>query len=176
MIGEDLLLNSETIRDHRHQPNPIRLDAADLVILRELSEDARTPNILLASRTGLAQSTCLNRVRALREAGIIRGFHAEINLSSLGLDVGAMIYINVHAQARKNMLELARGLRNLPETLDVFVLGGKHDLLLHVACASTGDLRDFVATHLGSNQSFANTQTTLIFEHLQPVSPVRRPE
>lgn len=169
------MLNSSAIRDHRHQPNPIRLDAADMVILRELSEDARTPNNLLARRAGLAQSTCLNRVRILREAGTIRGFHADVDLSSLGLDVAALISINVHAQARTNMLELARGLRDLPETLNVFVLGGEHDLLLHVACATTGDLRDFVATQLGSNQSFVNTQTTLIFEHLQPVSPVRRP-
>ncbi|WP_231687101.1 Lrp/AsnC family transcriptional regulator [Arthrobacter alpinus] len=55
-----------------------------MVILRELSQDARTPNNLLARRTGLAPSTCLNRVRALREAGIIRGFHADIDLGSLG--------------------------------------------------------------------------------------------
>ena len=170
------MLNSQTIHDHRHHSKPIRLDAADMIILRELSEDARTPNNLLASRAGLAQSTCLNRVRALREAGIIRGFHADIDLGSLGLDVGALISINVHSQARMKMLELARGLRDLPETINVFVLGGEHDLLLHVACATTGDLRDFVATHLGSNQSFVNTQTTLIFEHLQPLSPVRRPQ
>ncbi len=74
------------------------------------------------------------------------------------------------------MPALARGPRDLPETLNVFVPGGENDLLLHVACATTGDLRDFVATHLGTNQSFVNTQTTLIFEHLQPVSLVRRPQ
>ncbi|WP_459331793.1 Lrp/AsnC family transcriptional regulator [Arthrobacter sp. HLT1-20] len=154
------------MRDHRSQLNPIRLDEADLIILRELSADARTPNNTLASRTNLAPSTCLNRVKALREAGIIRGFHADINLSSLGLDVGAMISINVHALARKNMLDLARTLRDLPETLNVFVLGGDHDLLLHVACASTAHLRDFVALNLGSNRAFVSTQTTLIFEQL----------
>ena len=37
-------------------------------------------------------------------------------------------------------------------------------------------LRDFVATHLGANYSFVKTENTLIFEHLQPVSPVRRPQ
>ena len=116
------------------------------------------------------------RDHPLREAGTIRSFHADVDLSSLGLDVAAMISINVHAQAQTHMLELARGLRDLPETVNVFVLGGEHDLLLHVPCATTGDLRDFVATHLGTNQSFVNTQTTLIFEHLQPVSPVRRPQ
>lgn len=64
------------------------------------------------------------------------------------------------------MLELARTLRDLPETINVFVLGGEHDLLLHVACASTTHLRDFVALNLGSNQAFVSTATTLIFEQL----------
>ncbi|WP_245933306.1 Lrp/AsnC family transcriptional regulator [Arthrobacter livingstonensis] len=166
-------LNSEVIRDHPRQPNPIHLDAADMVILRELSQDARTPNNLLARRAGLAPSTCLNRVRALRDAGIIRGFHADIDLGSLGLYIFALISINVHGQARRNMLELARELRDLPQTLNVFVLGGEHDLLLHVACATTAELRDFVAANLGSNQAFVSTQTTLIFEHMQPVSGVQ---
>lgn len=163
------MLNTKAIREHRPLLNPLRLDDADMTILQELSEDARIPNNLLASRAGLAPSTCLNRVRALREAGVIRGFHADINLSSLGLEVGAMISINVHAQARNNMLQFARTLRELPETLNVFVLGGEYDLLLHVACASTTELREFVSRHLGSNQAFVNTQTTLIFEHLQPL-------
>lgn len=161
-----LMLNSELIRDQRSHLNPVRLDDADLIILRELYSDARTPNNVLAQRANLAPSTCLNRVRALRVAGIIRGFHADINLSSLGLDVGAIISINVHALARKNMLELARTLRDLPETISVFVLDGEYDLLLQVACASTAHLRDFVALNLGSNQAFVSTQTTLIFEQL----------
>lgn len=89
------------------------------------------------------------RDHPLREAGTIRGFYADVDPSGLGLDVAAMISINIPAQARTIMLELARGLRELPETRNVSVLGGEHDPLLHVACATTGDLRDFVATHLG---------------------------
>ncbi|WP_230085320.1 MULTISPECIES: Lrp/AsnC ligand binding domain-containing protein [Arthrobacter] len=68
------------------------------------------------------------------------------------------------------MLELARELRDLPQTLNVFVLGGEHETLLHVACANNAELRDFVAANLGSNKAFVSTQTTLIFEHMQPVS------
>ncbi|AJT41477.1 Lrp/AsnC family transcriptional regulator [Psychromicrobium lacuslunae] len=167
------MLNSDAIREPHPESKPIRFDEADLVILRELSQDARVPNNILAQRAGLAPSTCLNRVRTLREAGVIRGFHADLDLSSLGLDVAAMISIRVHSQARKKMLELARTLRDLPETLNVFVLGGEYDLLLHVVCGSTADLRKFVEKQLGGNPAFINTQTTLIFEHLQPAAKSR---
>lgn len=164
------MLNSEVFQEQRRQPHPVRLDKADRIILRELSADARLPNNVLARRAGLAPSTCLNRVRTLRRAGIIRGFHADVELRSLGLSVYALISISVHPQARSNMLELARHLRDLPETLNVFVLAGERDLLLHVAVANTDELRDFIASHLGTNQAFLNTQTSLVFEHLQPVS------
>lgn len=166
-----MMLNSEAFRERGVSANQVRLDSVDRVILRELSADARIPNNVLARRAGVAPSTCLGRVRALREAGVVRGFHADIDLRSLGLSVMALISISVHPRARGDMLELARHLRDLPEALNVFVLAGDRDLLLHVAVTSADELREFVATHLGSNQAFLNTQTSLVFEHVQPGAP-----
>ncbi|TWP37949.1 Lrp/AsnC family transcriptional regulator [Leekyejoonella antrihumi] len=160
--------NSELIREYQHRSNQIQLDEADLTILRELAADGRIPNNVLAQRAGLAPSTCLNRVRLLRRSGVIRGYHADLDLRALGLDVFALISINVHAQARDRMMDLANELRALPQVLDVYVLGGDRDLMIHVACPTTDALREFVAAHLGSNQAFVNTQTTLVFDHLQP--------
>ncbi len=162
------MLNSGSIKNHHPQQNTVRLDEADLVILQELSRDARTPNNLLASRAGLAPSTCLGRVRALQDAGVIRGFHADINPRLLGLQVSAMVSIMVRPDFRNEMLESARKLQALPEVQDVFVLGGTPDILVHVLCQSVEALRDFVARHLGSKAAFASTQTNLVFEHLSP--------
>lgn len=161
-----MLQNADLIRDHRPRSQDVRLDDTDLAILRELAVDGRTPNNVLAGRVGLAASTCLGRVRALRRAGVIRGYHADIDLRSLGLHVFALISITVHAQARGRMLDLATALRTLPEVLDVYVLGGDQDLMIHVACPTADALREFVSRHLGSNQAFVSTRTTLIFDHL----------
>ena len=59
------------------------LDAIDRRILVALSENARLPNKSLAERVGIAPSTCLARVNALRESGVLLGFHAEIHLAAL---------------------------------------------------------------------------------------------
>lgn len=59
------MLNSEFIRDHRSHLHPVRLDESNLIILRELYSDARTPNNILAERANLAPSTCLNRVETI---------------------------------------------------------------------------------------------------------------
>ncbi|WP_219844072.1 Lrp/AsnC family transcriptional regulator [Arthrobacter sp. MYb227] len=162
------MLNSESIKNHQQQMNTVRLDDTDLTILRELSKDARTPNNLLASRAGIAPSTCLGRVRALQEAGVIRGFHADIDPRMLGLQVSAMVSVMIRPDYRHEMLNAARILQGLPEVQDVFVLGGTPDILVHVICRSVEDLRDFVAKHLGAKAAFASTQTNLVFEHLTP--------
>src|SRR5215470_8276861 len=121
------------------QPKGVRpgLDETDRRIVLELARDARMPNNTLAARAGIAPSTCLGRVRALRERGIIRGYHADVDPAALGRPMQAMI---------------------------VFFLAGKDDFLLHVAAGSTDDLREFVET-LSSNTDVAYTETSLIFEH-----------
>lgn len=147
--------------------NPVRVDAVDLEILSALEADARIPNNVLAAKVGLAPSTCLGRVKALSKAGIITGFHAQIDESLLGVDVNAMISIVVAANARDRLLASARDLKKLPQVKDVFVLGGTPDLLVRAATRSIDDLRNFVAAHLGSNRVFSSTQTSIIFEHLR---------
>ena len=90
-------------------PNFLQLDAVDQAILEILSEDARIPNNALAERVGIAPSTCLARVRALRESGVLRGFHAEIDLGALGRPLQAMIAIRLTVHAREQIEDFTAG-------------------------------------------------------------------
>lgn len=142
-----------------------RLDDVDHAILRVLAADARIPNSALAARVGIAQSTCLGRVRSLRERGVIRGFHADIDPRAVGHDLQAMIAVRLHPHARGTLSDFSATIRRRPEILDVYFVAGANDYLLHVATASTDELRWFVAEHLNRNPHVAHTETSLIFEH-----------
>jgi DNA-binding Lrp family transcriptional regulator len=50
-----------------------RMDRVDRAILRHLQADGRLSNVELAERVSLSPSPCLRRVRALEQAGAIRG-------------------------------------------------------------------------------------------------------
>ena len=141
------------------------LDDVDRAILHELALDARLPNNALAERVGVAPSTCLGRVRALRAAGVIRGFHADVDPRALGRDLQAMIAVKLAAHARGSMGPFVARLSRQPEVLDVYFVAGANDYLLHVAVGSTEDLREFVAQHLNRDPDVALTETNLIFEH-----------
>mgnify|MGYP006183765087 CR=1 FL=1 len=56
-----------------------KLDRIDLRILSDLQTDGRMTNVDLAERAGISAPPCLRRVRALEQAGFIKGYHAEIN-------------------------------------------------------------------------------------------------
>jgi DNA-binding Lrp family transcriptional regulator len=142
------------------------LDDVDRAILRALVADARIPNKTLAARVGIAESTCLTRVRALRERGVIRGFHADVDPRALGHDLQAMIAVRLHPHARGTLSDFAETMARQPEVLDVYFVAGANDYLLHVATASTDALRWFVAEHLNRNRAVAHTETSLIFEHV----------
>ena len=65
----------------------IRLDRIDRGILRNLVTEGRMTNVELARRVGISAPPCLRRVRALEEAGIIRGYHADLAPEVLGYAV-----------------------------------------------------------------------------------------
>jgi DNA-binding Lrp family transcriptional regulator len=167
------LASSGSSADPGSSPNSVRaagqiadLDETDLVILRELARDARLPNNALAQRAGIAASTCLARVRSLRDRGVIRGYHADIDPAALGRPLQAMVAVRLQADSRGHLRSFVAGMAQLPEVLNVFFLAGKDDFLLHVAAASTQALRDLVE-RLSRNADVAYTETSLIFEHVR---------
>ncbi|HEX3826357.1 MAG TPA: Lrp/AsnC family transcriptional regulator [Sporichthyaceae bacterium] len=144
------------------------LDATDRQVLRVLAVDARTPNNALAAQVGLAPSTCLMRVRRMVDTGVIQGFHADVAPEALGRPLQALISVRLQAQARARIGSFMDSFAALPGVLNVFFLAGVDDFLIHVAAASSDDLRDFVVDHLSASRDVAGTETNLIFEHLAP--------
>jgi DNA-binding Lrp family transcriptional regulator len=150
-------------------PNIVRpgLDELDRRLLRELVADARVPNNALAHRVGIAPSTCLGRVRALRERGVIRGYHADVDPAALGRPIQAMIAVRLQSHARGHIPDFMAKIAKLPEVLNVFFLGGADDFHVHIAATSTDNLRDFVVVNLSGDPDVALTETNLIFDHIR---------
>jgi DNA-binding Lrp family transcriptional regulator len=146
-------------------PNFPQLDRVDRAILETLSADARIPNNQLAERVGVAPSTCLARVRALRESGVLRGFHAEIDLAALGRPLQAMIAVRLAVHDRAQIEDFTTHVRALPGVLSVFHMTGQNDYLVWVAAADAHDLREFVVDHLATHPATAHAETSLIYEH-----------
>jgi DNA-binding Lrp family transcriptional regulator len=141
------------------------VDDIDRAILELLAADARITNQLLAERVGVAPSTALNRLRALRECGVIRGFHAELDLAALGRPLQALIAVRLAVHAREQIDAFTSAVRQLPGVLMVFHLAGATDYLVWVAARDAQDLREFVVDHLATHPAVSHAETSLIYEH-----------
>ena len=148
------------------------LDGIDLAIVRELGKNARITNADLASKVGIAPSTCLTRVRSLVDQKVIKGFFADVSPASLGFELQAIISVTLRAGARANLAEFMKTMSAHPQVIQVFFLGGSEDFLVHVAVRNSDEVREFVLEQLSNNASVANTRTNIVFEHFHkgPIS------
>jgi DNA-binding Lrp family transcriptional regulator len=143
------------------------LDALDHRLIELLARDARTPNNRLAELAGVAPSTALARVRSLRQRGVIRGFHADVDLAALDRPLQAMVAIRLSVHSREQIESFTSHVRALPGVLSIFHMTGATDYLLWVAMADAHALREFVVEHLASDPAVSHAETSLIYEHVR---------
>jgi len=147
-----------------NDPQP-SVDAVDRRILELVAADGRITNQRLAEEAGIAPSTALARLRTLRQRGVIRGFHAEVDLAALGRPLQALIAVRLAVHAREQIDAFTSTVRGLPGVLMVFHLTGVTDYLVWVAAADAQDLREFVVDHLATHPSVSHAETSLVYEH-----------
>lgn len=126
--------------------------------------DSELTNKALASRLGLAESTCAYRLRMLREAGIILGRRVTLNYAALGFPIQAIIKVRLGSHNAAHVNELYTKLTEVPGVIQAFHVAGEDDFHLHVAVADPGALRDLVLNHITVNRVVRQTETQLIFE------------
>lgn len=154
----------------------MELDELDVAILRAIQADARMTNRELAASVGVAPSTSLERLRALRRRGVITGFTAQVDLAAIGRPVQALIAVRIRPPSRPVLESFREWVRTFPEVVGVFVTTGSEDFLLHMAVPSTQHLYDFVIDRLTERREVADVRTSIVYEHLQadtvaPVAP-----
>jgi DNA-binding Lrp family transcriptional regulator len=145
----------------------VELSELDAAILRELQTNARRTNRAIAEAVHIAPSTSLERIRSLRERGVIRGFHAEADLAALGREVQALIAIRIRPPSRENIEAFRDWAQQLSETVGVFVVSGGDDFLLHVAVPNTEALYAFVIDRLTERPEVADVNTSVVYEHIR---------
>jgi DNA-binding Lrp family transcriptional regulator len=150
------------------------VDATDRAIVDELQRDARQSNRDLATKLGIAPSTCLERVRALRARGVITGYHAGVDLRSLNRNLQALIAVQVRPLSRDVITDFKRYMSDQPEVLSVFVLAGGDDFIVHVAVPDIHRLHDFLMDRFTIRREIVGFRTSIVYQHVASnvVSPL----
>ena len=140
-----------------------KLDDIDLRILRELQADGRMTNVELASRVGISPPPCLRRVRALEEAGLIRGYHADLDERKLGFEVVCFAFVHLASQAEADLVAFQERMRNWPTVRECWTLSGDIDFSLKCVAPDLKAFQDFVAELQTEDPEMYTTQW--FFDH-----------
>ena len=148
-----------------------QFDRIDLQIMASLVKNAQLSHKELGGLVGLAPSTIHARLKRLRELGVLRGSHADVDPEALGYDLQAMVSIRLGAKTRSAFEAMTAHLLAMPEVQAVFNMAGMDDFLVHVVVRDTQHLQQTVADNITSHTDVTHIHTALIFEHVRSRIP-----
>lgn len=148
------------------------LDQIDRKILRLLQNDAQISNRDLAEEVGLAPSTCSQRVKRLRQEGVLLDTHATVDPEALGIGLEALVSVSLTRHSRDQVRSFHLHALSLDEVRAAYHVTGPRDFVLHLAVRDTDHLRDVTMDAFTTRPEVANIETSIIYEFdSKPVLP-----
>ncbi|WP_370409335.1 Lrp/AsnC family transcriptional regulator [Streptomyces fradiae] len=135
------------------------MDHIDRTLLAELQRDATQSYAALGRAAGLSAGAAHERVRKLRERGVIRRTTVEVDPAVVG--GGVLAYVMVDSSAW--MGDSADAFAALPEILEAHVIAGSATVLVKVRTTTTEQLQD-VLRRLYAIDGVSGTQATVVLE------------
>ena len=109
-----------------------RLDELDRKILRELQADASQSLDEIAKKTGSSKTPVWNRIRKLKDAGVIKAEVAVLDPEALGFEACFFVLIRTSAHEADWQQRFLAALKARPEVLEAHRLAGEIDYILKV--------------------------------------------
>ena len=135
------------------------VDDIDRRLLALLQQDATQSYAVLGKAVGLSAGAAHERVRKLREAGVIRA--TTVDVDPAALDLGVLAYVMVDSSAW--MGDSAEAFAALPEIQEAHVIAGNASVLVKVRTATTEQLQD-VLRRLYAIEGVSGTHATVVLE------------
>ena len=144
------------------------MDRLDRAILRHLQEDGRLSNVELAERVKLSPSPCLRRVRRLEQAGVIRGYHADLDPSALGRGLEVIVHAELMAKDRATVAAFEDAIAGMDEVVECRKMFGIPDYVIRVAVTDHDDYERFYMTKLGELPGLARVNSQITMKTVKP--------
>ncbi len=124
----------------------VKLDRTDLRILRELQHDGSITNVELAQKVGISPPPCLRRVKALEDAGYIRGYHADVAADKMGFGITVFAMISLTNHTENDIAHFAKLIESWPQVRESYLMTGDCEYLLKIVAEDWEAFQQFL-TH-----------------------------
>ncbi|MGQ9426452.1 winged helix-turn-helix transcriptional regulator [Gilvimarinus sp. F26214L] len=144
-----------------------QLSKIDVRILKELQENGRITYSALAEKVGLSTSPCMERVKKMERAGIIRGYSTQIDPACL--DASLLVFVEVSLQRKsrdifRRFKEIVMGLEPVQEC---FLVSGRFDYLIKARVANMAEYREFLGETILALPGVQESASYVVMEELK---------
>jgi DNA-binding Lrp family transcriptional regulator len=138
-----------------------RLDSIDRLILKNLQTDGRITNVELADKAGITAPPCLRRVRALEDANIIQGYHAQLDGDALGYGIMVFVLVRLKSQSEEDLKSFEAHIDDLEEVRECYMLNGEIDFILKIVAPDLQSFQKFLTSRITPAPNVASVKTSL---------------
>lgn len=140
----------------------VKLDQIDKHILEILQANAKITNSQLASEIGLSPAPTLERVRKLENGGLIKSYHAEIDVKQMGLGTGVFVLISLSAHKKSQIMSFVDKINKIPEVIECHHITGSGDFLLKILTRDISSYQQLILNTLADIDEIGNMQSMMI--------------
>lgn len=140
----------------------VKLDKIDRKILHDLQYNGRITNVELSKNAGISAPPCLRRVKALEEAGYIKGYFARLDAGLMGYGINAFAQIKLVSQAENDLKKFEEKCSNWEVVRECHMLSGEVDFLLRIVAINWEAYQAFLTEHLTALDNVSSVKTMLL--------------
>lgn len=149
----------------------LKLDDRDIRILKILAREGRITKAELAKRINLSPTPCWERMNRLIEAGIVKGFQAEISLAGLGPSVTVFVTIELERHRAESFQNFERVICRREEIVGCWALGGGHDYLMQIITRDIDKYQRLMDSLLEQQLGIERYQTFVVTKPVKTSQP-----
>jgi DNA-binding Lrp family transcriptional regulator len=140
----------------------MKIDNIDRKILRMLQENSKITNSYLSKQIGLSPAPTLERVRKLEKKGIISGYHAQLNLSKIGLGVSTFVLVSLKGHNKKNINIFLDKINKVNNVIECHHITGTGDFILKVVSENIASYQKLMLDKISEIESTDSLQSMVI--------------
>lgn len=146
---------------------PVRFDAIDMAILRQLQADSKITNATLAQRVGISPPSTLERVKKLEQSGIIKGYVALLDPAAVNKNMSVLIHVTLREHGEDRIADFRKAVEKFEEVQAAWHTTGEEDFILKVLVSDMGQYEHFVVHRLSAVPNIGRVRSSFILSALK---------
>jgi Lrp/AsnC family transcriptional regulator len=153
-------------RSQAERGKVVQIDDLDRKILALLQQDSALSLDEIAARAGASKTPVWNRIRKMREAGIIKGQTVILDAEKLGFEACFFVLIRTSQHDAAWLDRFLKAVQSRPEVQEAHRLAGDIDYILKVRCRNARAYDEFYQALIKEVTIF-NVTSTLSMEEIK---------